>query len=368
VPILYKHTKQQIMNRLIFLFSLLTLASIQALAQGQLIINGSLQDEESEGKTVYLKYPDEKFNEIILDSCLIENQKFTLKGSVVDMPTLASVETPDNTIYTLIVIEPGNIIMDFSNDGGNKKTTVKGTIGNDEFKNYMDISDLLSKQITEAGQSQNLEKYNQGISQFKNETFKYIYANANNRIGELLLPNAIEILDKKEVSQIFEKMRDNFRASELGQQLKMYLSQKDFSIGDSYEDIKLSNPDGVNISLSDYIGKNEIVLIDFWASWCGPCRKEMPHLIEAYQMYKPKGFEIVGISLDESEISWKNYIKSQNVTWPQMSDLKGWQSRAAQIYGVRSIPLTLLVDKKGTIIAKNLRGEELKQTLENLLK
>lgn len=338
-------------------------------AQDGLIINGVLSNEDDDGKMIYLRYPGEDYNEITLDSCVIEDKKFTLRGNVADMPTLASVGTLDNNIHTLIVLEPGSILIEFTeNDAHEKTVKVRGTVKNDELLRFLDTSNFLSKQITEANQSRNQEQYTHAVSQFKGLTFSYIKSNSNNRIGELLLPNTISLLDKPQISQIYEKMRPSFYESSLGKQVKMYLSQKDFSIGDAYEDVKLTSPEGKEIALSDYIGKHEVVLIDFWASWCGPCRKEMPHLIEAYEMYKSKGFEIVGVSLDQDENSWKNYIKSQNAIWPQMSDLKGWKSLAAQIYGVRSIPLTLLVDKNGVIIAKNLRGEELKQELGKLLK
>ena len=109
-------------------------------------------------------------------------------------------------------------------------------------------------------------------------------------------------------------------------------------------------------------------MIDFWASWCGPCRREMPVVVEAYKNFKAKGFGIVGVSLDEDLDKWKKAITDLNITWPQMSDLKGWQCEGAKLYGVRGIPATVLVDQEGTIVARDLRGDDLGKKLGELMK
>ncbi len=138
------------------------------------------------------------------------------------------------------------------------------------------------------------------------------------------------------------------------------------SVGQEAPDIKALTPDGKELSLSQFKGK--YVLIDFWASWCGPCRKEMPNVVQAYAKYKNKGFEIFGVSLDKDKGAWEEAIKKDGITWPQVSDLKYWDSEAAKMYGVQGIPYTLLLDKEGKIIAKNLRGEELEAKLAELFK
>jgi peroxiredoxin len=137
------------------------------------------------------------------------------------------------------------------------------------------------------------------------------------------------------------------------------------AIGQPAPDINLPTPDGKYLSLSTLKGK--IVLIDFWASWCGPCRKEMPNVVKAYAKYKSKGFEIFGVSLDRDKERWMEAINTDGITWPQVSDLRQWESVAARLYNVQGIPYTVLLDKEGRIIAKNLRGEELDRKLSEVL-
>lgn len=145
------------------------------------------------------------------------------------------------------------------------------------------------------------------------------------------------------------------------------------NIGNKAPELKYMNPEGKQVALSDYKGK--LVLIDFWASWCGPCRRENPTVVNAYNKYKDtkfkngKGFEIYSVSLDQNKESWIKAIKDDNLSWPaHVSDLKFWSSEGAQKYGVNSIPMNFLVDKDGVIIAKGLRGEALEQELEKYVK
>lgn len=137
-------------------------------------------------------------------------------------------------------------------------------------------------------------------------------------------------------------------------------------IGSEAPELILPMPNGKNLALSSLRGK--VVLIDFWASWCGPCRKEMPNVIRSYNKYKNKGFEIYGVSLDKDKDAWLGAIEKDGLTWPQVSDLKFWDSEAAQIYAVQSIPFTVLIDKEGKIIAANLRGADLDKKLAEVLK
>ena len=135
----------------------------------------------------------------------------------------------------------------------------------------------------------------------------------------------------------------------------------------TYTDISLPGPQGQVVKVSEYVGKNKLVMIDFWASWCGPCMGEMPYVVKAYEMFHDKGLEIVGVSLDKDKASWLAAIEQTGQKWPQMSDLKGWDCEGAALYGIQSIPANVLINEQGEIVARDLRGDALLKEIESRL-
>lgn len=158
------------------------------------------------------------------------------------------------------------------------------------------------------------------------------------------------------VQRVLEEYEDN---------KKQMLANQPLSPGSEAKEIAQPNPEGEIMKLSDYRGK--YVLVDFWASWCGPCRKENPNVVELYKKYKDEGFEVFSVSLDKDKARWEAAIEQDNLIWDgHVSDLKFWRSEAAQDYNVSSIPFTVLVDPEGKIVATRLRGMQLEQTLESI--
>lgn len=175
--------------------------------------------------------------------------------------------------------------------------------------------------------------------------------------------------DFSEVEPLFNALSPKVKQSTSGKALSAFIQQgHKTSIGSEAADFTQNDIDGKPVKLSDFRGK--YVLLDFWASWCGPCRQENPNVVRVFNKYKDRNFTVLGVSLDRSSAkgAWLKAIKDDKLTWTQVSDLKSWQNEVAVLYGVQAIPQNFLIDPQGKIVAKNLRGEELDIKLAELIK
>ena len=138
------------------------------------------------------------------------------------------------------------------------------------------------------------------------------------------------------------------------------------AVGTKYSDIELVNPDGKKVKLSEYVPEGKYVMLEFWASWCGPCRGEIPHLREVYKEYKDKGFEIVSISIDRKDQDWKKAMKEENMVWTQLNDPGEFEGPVTQVYNIMGVPTCILLDKEGHIFKTDMRGAQLDAVLEEI--
>ncbi|MBQ7539808.1 MAG: AhpC/TSA family protein [Bacteroidaceae bacterium] len=190
--------------------------------------------------------------------------------------------------------------------------------------------------------------------------------NTDKRYPAYVLASMYSLVDQDFVVDL-QQRNPVYMQEELAQGVvKQIEGWKRQQVGKMFTDIEMADTAGVMHKLSEYVGKGNYVLIDFWASWCGPCMKEVPNVIAAYEKYHPKGFDIVGLSLDNSADAWKGAIVRKQLPWHNLSDLQGWKNEAAQLYGVTAIPQTLLIAPDGTIAANGLHGEGLKEKLAEI--
>lgn len=254
----------------------------------------------------------------------------------------------------------------------------------DILRDFNVVNESLSKKYIEAEQAGDEERK----AELEEEFQKSYYASVektkeliNTLVPSVSVIYAASLLnmadDAPYLKELAEKLRQAYQDKPMPSAVKRfvdYMSQVSLpeemqsegpEVGSLAPDFTLPQPDGTSISLSQLRGK--YVLIDFWASWCGPCRKENPQVVALYQKYKDKGFEILGVSLDKEKEAWTKAIEKDKLSWLHVSDLKGWQNEAAQLYQVNAIPMTYLVDPEGVIIAKGLRGPSLEAKLQELL-
>lgn len=262
-----------------------------------------------------------------------------------------------------------------------ENNSATGTANNDAYQEIRAQINGLNKQMMSIYESmsdttltdEQREAKGKEMENLENSMISAIKAGINknitNPVGVLLLKQNYYYMDVADLDPLMPQIPAAYDNDEAIVKIKSNVEKmKATAVGQKFTDFEMQTPEGKTVKLSDYVGKGKVVLVDFWASWCGPCRREMPNLVEAYAKYKNKNFEIVGVSLDQSADAWKEAIKKLNITWPQMSDLKYWNCEGAQLYAVSSIPHTVLIDGEGTILARGLHGDELQEKIAEAVK
>ena len=195
---------------------------------------------------------------------------------------------------------------------------------------------------------------------------RIIRENKNNQLPASYIKEAMYELGYEGLKEALDPTAAYYNNPDLEKPKLLLASYEKRKPSTMFHELTMKDLEDHEVSLSQWAGKGQYVLVDFWASWCGPCRQEMPNVIANYERYHAKGFEVVGVSFDQKKDAWVKAVQQMGMRWPQMSDLKGWQCAASDIYGVRSIPASVLLDPQGKIVARGLRAAGLQSKLKEI--
>ncbi len=321
------------------ILSTLLFGSTYAQETKPLNLSGTVKDVPS--GQIYLQRFDNKIFRTI-DSARLDNGAFQF-NTAVQLPELYGLTLDKDGTPFYVFLEEGPISVALDTSAYYRQTTVTGSKAHDRFVDY-------SKRQREVQIADFIQEDPSSIT-----TAYVLYRNFSYRLS----PSEIRTY----TGQLDPSLQNTQYATillGLADQLEKVLP------GNKAPDFASTTPEGDVVSFSEFLGEG-YVLLDFWAAWCGPCRRENPNLVAAYQQYKDRGFNVFGVSLDKTKEAWVKAIEVDGLTWPQVSELTFWNSEAAALYGVRAIPSNFLIGPDGTIVARNLRGEELREKLRELL-
>ncbi len=368
----------------ITLLALLTLSIISCnnLKDNEFLISGTANGIEN-GKKVFVEIQDEN-GVIAKDTGVIENGKFELKGST-DNIDLGFIRIENEKINLPIILEEGKIKINIVKDSL-QKSTIEGTFNNDKFQKFNNESVAILEKVKKFEKENNpkmqkaltendtvtVNKIKKEYKNFQNDMNDYsktfIKNNPDAFISVLLLENFLmrEYIPATEIKSFYDKLDKKLVNTKSAQNIKKTLDlMLAVVVGKPAPKFSAKSPEGKLISLDESLGK--VTIVDFWASWCAPCRKENPNVVALYNEYHSKGLNIIGVSLDQDAKKWKDAIAKDNLSWIHVSNLKYWDEPIGKQYGISSIPATFILDSKGNIVAKDLRGDALRAKVKELL-
>jgi peroxiredoxin len=333
------------MQKIIFGILILLFFSCNQKSNTEFSLTGKTKGIEN-GTMIYLDNADSQ-NIDLIDSTTIENNSFTFNTKLPNSPLQVALWTDDEH-YRFLWLENNKMTFDASQTDF-ENATVTGS----EEENLAQPLRIELEKLSEEDQ--------------RKRELEFIEKHPNSIVSAEILSLYSTSFDKTKTKKLFDKFSEQNKKSKYGKIIDTYIKLNGGpKTGEQFIDFEMVDQNGKLKKLSNLKGKT--ILLDFWASWCAPCRKENPNLVKIYNNFKSKGFEIFAVSLDENKENWLKAIKNDNLNWYHVNDLKGNGNKASLIYGVEGIPDSFLIDENGIIIARDLRGKELNEKLTELLK
>ncbi len=336
-------------------------------------IKGTVNDPTIADSTqVFLTQLNGKW--VNLDTTYVVDGKFSFEGKVdtAKVSYLKFLKDDGFEVIADFVLENGNITVNVDSNfyyqiTGTKENDILAKFGEKQFElaNKFRKLVLQMRKEKEGARKDSLLKIAQSIEKdYTKMVYDFCLENVNTLAGTHIFVNSNYGFSLEEKENILNKMNEVSKSdAKVKKIIEKIETEKKTAVGQPFVDFTLKSLDGKDVSLSDFVGKTDYLLVDFWASWCGPCLKSLPELKAFYAKNKGAKFDIVGVSLDQSENPWKQAIKTNKLPWHHMSDLKGWASLGAEKYGVRGIPATVLIDKNGKIVGRNMPLNEVQKLL-----